>query len=158
MLVPSPGSKTILFLLMCAVMLAAPMPGQQPGSGQGGGRGKGNRWGDPTGDEPKYDPKTVTTVSGIVQDVGTHTSRRGTSRTQISIKTADRVVVANLGPSVFLNEKRLKLAKGEAVTVTGSMVKHEGEESLLAREIKTGSQTFVLRSEDGSPKWEERHR
>ena len=158
MLVPSPGSKTIPFLLLCALMLAAPMPSQQPGSGQGGGSGRGNRWGDPSGDEPKYDPKTVVTVSGTVQEVGTHRSRRGTARTQISIKTADRVVVANLGPSVFLDEKKLKLAKGNAVTVTGLIVKHDGEEFLLAREIKTGSQTFVLRSEDGSPKWEERHR
>ena len=154
----SPQRKILLLFFVAALTLVVPAPGQQ---GKGSGGGRGNRWGE-EGDEPKYDPKTLVTVSGTIQEIGTHAGRLGTPRSRILIHTKtsgiEANIEANLGPSSFLEENRVTLEKGEAVTVTGSKVKHDGMEIVLVREIRSKTRTFLLRTEDGSPRWEARHR
>ena len=100
----------------------------------------------------------MVTVRGVVQEVATHLGRLGTPRAQIFITSATRTIEVNLGLSSFLEEKKLTLAKGDSIAVTGSKVKRGDGFMILAREIRNGTQSLVLRSEDGSPKWEQRHR
>ena len=145
--------RVALCSLLLATILAVPSFAQQAGGG-----GKRNRWGEPSDDDPKYDPKTETTVKGAIWQVRPHFGRRGTPRAVILITVAGGVVEANLGPTSFLDENKLKLTPGDAVTVTGSKVKDGKGERVLGREITVGKQTLVLRSKDGQPKWEERHR
>ena len=45
----------------------------------------------------------------------------------------------HLGPTWFLEKEGLKLAKGDAVEVTGSLVESEGKTFLVAREVKKGA-------------------
>jgi hypothetical protein len=138
----------LLFLSVAAISSLA---------GQAGG-GKRNRWGEPSDDDPKYNLKSEVTASGVVEKVGDHRGRRGTPRTEITLKTPAGIIEANLGPAIFLEENKLKLVKGDAVIVTGSQVSTSGGERILAREVRKASQTVVLRSPDGQPRWEQRHR
>lgn len=144
--------SAFLFLLMLAAFAVS--AAQQPaGSGE-----KRNRWGEASDDDPKYDPKTEVSIRGVIQEVGTHYGRRGTPRTEIYITERTGLVVANLGPSSFLEENKFKLSRGDTVNVTGSKVKTGAGERILARRVEMRGHILELRSPDGSPKWQDRHR
>lgn len=151
MLIPRTRAAT-LFVLTLAIF-AVSAAGQQAGSGD-----KRNRWGEASDDDPKYDSRTEVTVHGVIQEVGVHYGRRGTPRTEIFITRPSGVAAANLGPASFLEENKLKLSKGDSVGVTGSKVKTDAGERILARRVEVRGQILELRSKDGTPKWEQRHR
>lgn len=44
-------------------------------------------------------------------------------------------------------------SKGDQIAVTGSMVKHDGADLVLAREVVKGNDTLVLRDDKGNPVW-----
>jgi hypothetical protein len=148
-----PRIKAATLFLLTLAMFAVSAAGQQAGSGE-----KRNRWGEESDDDPKYDPQTEVSVRGVIQEVGTHYGRRGTPRTEIFITRPSGVLAASLGPTSFLEEKKLNLSKGDSVAVTGSRVKTEAGERILARRIEAHGRILELRSKDGTPKWEERHR
>lgn len=110
-------------------------------------------------DEPRYDTRTVATFSGTVSAVGSHTGKRGNPRTRVTLKTKDGAVELHLGPTVFLEEKKLNLTAGDSITAIGSRVKQEdGSDLIIVREVTRGSQVLKLRNEEGRPLWEERHK
>jgi hypothetical protein len=74
------------------------------------------------------------------------------------LKTSTETIRVNLGPSWFLTQEKYAFAKGEAVTVTGSRVKMDASEVVIAREIKKGTQTMTFRDAKGFPKWSGRGR
>jgi hypothetical protein len=43
--------------------------------------------------------------------------------------------------------------KGDELSFTGSRVKQDGGDVILAREVVKGNDTFVLRDAKGSPVW-----
>jgi DNA polymerase III alpha subunit len=109
--------------------------------------------------EPRYDVQTVGTFVGTVTAVGSHTGKRGNARTRVTIDTKAGPVELHLGPTVFLDEKKLTFAKGDQITVLGSRVKQDdGRELVIARQVTKGTQVLKLRNEEGRPLWEERHK
>jgi hypothetical protein len=50
----------------------------------------------------------------------------------------------------------ITFAKGEQISFTGSKVKGEESEVILAREIVKGADTWTLRDAKGSPVWDPR--
>jgi DNA/RNA endonuclease YhcR with UshA esterase domain len=52
---------------------------------------------------------------------------------------------AHLGPTNFLTQKGFTFAKGEQIEVTGSSVKYNGTDAVIAREVKKGDKTLTLR-------------
>ena len=59
----------------------------------------------------------------------------------------------HLGPSTYLAEKNFTIRKGDTLEITGSLVKTGGAEAVIAREVKKGSETLVLRDKNGMPLW-----
>jgi DNA/RNA endonuclease YhcR with UshA esterase domain len=53
----------------------------------------------------------------------------------------------------FMKDFDFSFAKGDVVEVTGSKVKFEGVDTILAREIKRGNDVFAFRDKDGNPVW-----
>ena len=102
---------------------------------------------------PVYDPSTVVTVQGTVEAVKQITGPRGWAGTHLTLKTESGTVDVHVGPSWFLKQKDLSFAKGDQIEVTGSKVKFENAEALLAREIKKGEKTITLRNAQGIPVW-----
>ena len=100
-----------------------------------------------------YNPATETTVKGAVEEVNTITGRHGWNGTHLALKTKDKTIDVHLGPASFLKEKGFSFAKGDQVEVTGSKTEYAGSAVIIAREVKKGGKTLVLRNAQGIPEW-----
>jgi|SRR5579875_1343743 hypothetical protein len=100
-----------------------------------------------------YNPAAETTVKGTVEEVRTVTGRGGWNGTHLTMKTADKTIDVHLGPASFLKQKGFTFAKGDQIEVTGAKAEFGGSEAIIAREVKKGSETLVLRDAQGIPKW-----
>jgi DNA/RNA endonuclease YhcR with UshA esterase domain len=113
--------------------------------------------------EPRYDPKTEVTVSGTVEEVQTQTPTAPRGRgpmtgmmmggTHLKLKTDKGIMDVRLGPSGYLAEKKFTVTKGDTLEVVGSLVKVEGGDALIARQIKRGKDKLELRDQSGKPLW-----
>jgi hypothetical protein len=104
---------------------------------------------------PRYDTATEFTLSGTVQEVREVTGGkgRGGRGTHLIVKGEKETFTVHVGPSSFLAEKKLTLATGDVVDIIGSRVKVADAEVVIAREIRKGTQTVVLRDAKGIPLW-----
>jgi hypothetical protein len=58
-----------------------------------------------------------------------------------------------LCPESFLKDMGFSFSKGDEIALTGSKVKQESGELILAREVVKGTDTLVLRDDKGGPVW-----
>jgi hypothetical protein len=111
---------------------------------------RGGRQGSPM----MYDVKTETTVTGTVESVETIArARRGLGGTHLVVKTATEALEVHLGPTAYLSQQKITVAKGDAVEILGSRVTIDDEPVLLARQIKKGDASWTLRDASGRPLW-----
>lgn len=104
---------------------------------------------------PKYDPATEVTLKGAVQEV---TDRQcpvsGAVGEHLLLKIAeDKTIEVHLAATKFVKTYELVFNKGDEIEVTGSKVKLDGVDTIYAREIKRGNDTFVFRDKNGAPVW-----
>jgi hypothetical protein len=110
-------------------------------------------------DSPRYDLATEATVTGTVESVeqiagpGGGRGRRGLGGTHITLKTGAETLDVHLGPTAFLTEKKVAIAKGDTLVVVGSRVTVDGDRVFIAREVKKGDSTWTLRDAAGLPLW-----
>jgi hypothetical protein len=128
------------------LVLSTAIPvGAQP---QGGGQGS-----------PRYDVATEATVTGSVESVEQITSpgggrgRRGLGGTHLTLKTKADTLEVHLGPTAFLNEKKVAIAKGDTLMIVGSRVTVDGEPVFIAKEVRKGDSVWTLRDAAGLPLW-----
>jgi hypothetical protein len=112
---------------------------------------------------PMYDVKTEATVKGTIDSVETVTGAGARGRgaaggMHLVLKTVAGTLQVHVGPTAYLAEKGIVLAKGDAVEILGSRVTIGGEPVLIARQIKKGDQTWTLRDPSGRPLWSGRGR
>jgi len=107
---------------------------------------------------PVYNPATEITVKGTVEAVHQVTGRQGWGGTHLQLKTESETLDVHVGPSWFLSQKKMTFAKGDQIEVTGSKVKFDKADALLAREITKGDQKLTLRDKNGFPVWSRRGR
>jgi hypothetical protein len=142
MSIRSRRSTCVAFACTIVVFAASPLLGQGAGGGQGG---------------PRYDPATETTVTGTVEAVEQITppgrGRRGMGGTHLVLTTGAGPLEVHLGPTAFLQEKKVVITKGDTLEILGSRVTVEGEPVFLAREVKKGSSAWTLRDGAGLPLW-----
>jgi hypothetical protein len=130
--------------------------------GPGGhGRGPGPH------DRPAYDATSEATFKGTVADVKTgrsaldrliqiHTlgqGRTGVPEKQVLLRTDSGTVEIHLGPTAFLNEKKVEIREGDTLEVTGSRVTIGESDVVLARDIRKGDHVWTLRDATGQPLW-----
>ena len=63
-----------------------------------------------------------------------------------------------MGPTAYLDEKGITLAKGDVVEILGSGVTMGTGPVLIAKQIKKGDKTWTLRDASGRPLWSGRGR
>ena len=107
---------------------------------------------------PMYNVASEVTLSGTIDEVKTMAGPGGQGGIHLALKTTSETIQVDVGPSWFLTQQKYTLAKGDAIAVTGSRVKSGGAEHVIARQIKKGDQTMMLRDEKGFPKWSGRGR
>lgn len=103
---------------------------------------------------PDYDPATEVTLSGTVEEVlsmsGCGKARTGT---HVTLRAGEDVLEVALGPSDFLGDNGIEIAKGDALEVTGSKVQRHGGDLVLARAVRLGERSLTLRDAEGVPAW-----
>jgi hypothetical protein len=110
-----------------------------------------------------YDAKTETTIAGTVESIETITGSGGRGRrsmggTHLVLKTEKDAVEVHVGPTAYLADKGITLAKGDRLEILGSLVTVEKESFVIARQIKKGDKTWTLRDASGRPAWSGRGR
>ena len=102
---------------------------------------------------PRYDTANEVTLRGTITKVETHMGRMGWNGTHLIVSFDAETLAVHVGPSNYLEQQRFSFAAGEKIEVTGSRVKLEGSEVLIAREIKRGEKVLRLRNSQGIPAW-----
>jgi hypothetical protein len=106
---------------------------------------------------PKYDRATETTLKGTVEELklvppsGAKPVAYLLTKTGPD-KTKDTVEVF-LCPKSFLDELGIAFKADESIEITGSKVKQDGADLILAREVVKSGETLTFRFQDGKPAW-----
>lgn len=144
-------ASTLIMLTLAASSLTAeePIYSEYPYCCQG------NRYNSRRGQNyRRYDSKTIETLDGKVIRLDSNQSRIGTFQgTHLMMKTAQETIEVHVAPSWFLAEQDFDLAPKEKIVVIGSRINVDGKPAMVAREIKKGDRTLVLRDENGIPMW-----
>jgi DNA/RNA endonuclease YhcR with UshA esterase domain len=102
---------------------------------------------------PKYDVKTEVTVKGSVDEVKEVPNSKGQIGIYLMVKSGGEILEVRLCPNSFLKEFEVVFNKGDQLTITGSKVKVDDKQVILARQIEFGNNKITLRDPQGAPVW-----
>ncbi len=141
----------ILIMLMVTVFASA----NESLAQRGMGRGRGPRgWG--SGDQYclMYKPDTAETISGEVLSVEKVAPRNEMFYgVHLMVKTGEKTVSVHLGPGWYMEDQGIVFEPKDKVEITGSKVTFDGEEAIIATEVKKGDEILKLRDKNGIPYW-----
>ena len=112
----------------------------------------------PTADTslPKYDLQTESKTKGVVDEVKLVPWGTKKEVSELILKIGEDKVRVSVCPKPFQEEMGISFSKGDEIAITGSKVKQEGAEVILARELVRGTDTLMFRDNKGNPVWNER--
>ena len=104
---------------------------------------------------PKYSPAAETRFKGTVQEVIDRTCPvSGGLGSHVMLKLADgKIIEVHLAATKFVQSNQLLLRKGDQIEVVGNRLNFQGADTIFAREVTRGSETFVFRDKEGNPVW-----
>ncbi len=102
---------------------------------------------------PKYDASTETTFKGIVGELRFVPPSGPKPVAYVTTKTDKDSIQVFLCPKKFLDDMGITFKADDSIQVTGSKVKQDGADLILAREVVKGGETLTLRFQDGKPAW-----
>jgi hypothetical protein len=101
--------------------------------------------------KPTYNAATETRIEGIVREVQEFycpvTADRGS---HLVVKTTSGPVLVHVGIARTLRANNITFAAGDRVQVFGSAFRYNKMNSLIAREIIRGNETFTIRDAKGN--------
>jgi hypothetical protein len=103
---------------------------------------------------PKYDLHTETKTKGVIDEVNLLSVGTRKDFTELIVKNGDEKIHIYVCPKPFQEEMGISFSKGDQIAVTGSKVKQEASEVILARELVKGSDTLLFRDDKGNPVWD----
>jgi hypothetical protein len=127
--------RSTVLAVATVLLAAASVCGQTPAAGE-------------------YDTATEVTVRGEVTQ--THESKVATDHPglHLMLKTDKETIEIHACPVRFLSELDFAVETGDSLTVTGSLKKDPPV--IVARELRKGQLSLVLRDEKGVPNWSPR--
>jgi hypothetical protein len=105
---------------------------------------------------PKYDKQTEIKTNGVVEEINVLTVGNRKDFTELVLKSGADLVHIYVCPKPFQDEMGISFTKGDEIAVTGSKVKQEASDVILAREMVKGTDTLMFRDGKGKPVWDER--
>lgn len=105
---------------------------------------------------PKYDVHTEMKTKGTVDEVNLLALASKQDIAELIIKSGDDKIHIYVCPKAFEDEMGISFTKGDEIAVTGSKVKQEAVDVILARELVKGTDTLVFRDDKGNPVWNAR--
>jgi hypothetical protein len=127
--------RILAFLLLCVVPGISQKP--QPGM-------------------PKYDLQTETKTKGIVDEINVLALGTRKDFTELVIKSGEDKLHIYVCPKPFQDEMGISFTKGDELVITGSKVKQEASDVILARQLVKGTDTLMFRDDKGNPVWDPR--
>lgn len=103
---------------------------------------------------PKYDLHTETKTKGVVSEMKLESFGPRKDFTTLIVKSGDDTVQIYVCPKPFQEEMGISFNKGDEIAVTGSKVKQEASDVILARELVKGTDTLMFRDDKGQPVWD----
>ena len=110
----------------------------------------------PSSGPPKYDRQTEMKTSGVIEEINVLTVGSRKDFTELVLKSGDDKLHIYVCPKPFQDEMGISFIKGDELAVTGSKVKQETADVILAREVVKGTDTLMFRDEKGKPVWDDR--
>jgi hypothetical protein len=101
----------------------------------------------------KYDPATETTFKAVVGQLKFVPPAGPKPIAYLETKSPPDSVEVFLCPKKFLDDMGIAFKADDEVQITGSKVKQDGADLILAREVTKGGDTLILRFKDGKPAW-----
>ena len=129
--------KAVVLACLAAMMVLAPLVLAQKADEEGA----------------KYDVAKEVTIKGTVEEIKEVPNPKGQIGIYLMVKTGGEVMEVRLCPNSFLKEFEVVFHKGDQVTITGSKVRLNEKDAILAREIELGNNKIVLRDTKGVPAW-----
>lgn len=102
---------------------------------------------------PRYETSSEVTAKGVIEKVDSQTGRMGWNGVHLVVKFDAETLTVHVGPSAYVEQKGFSFAEGDRIEVTGSKIKFEGSDIIVARVIKKGDEVLTLRNERGIPEW-----
>jgi hypothetical protein len=102
---------------------------------------------------PKYDLHTEMKTKGVVDEIKLLPMGTRKDFTELIIKSGEDKIQIYVCPKPFEDEMGISFSKGDEIAVTGSKVKQEESDVILAREMLKGADTLLFRDDKGNPVW-----
>lgn len=103
---------------------------------------------------PKYDLLTEMKTQGVIDEVNLLPFGTKKDFTELIIKSGQDKLHIYLCPKTFEEEMGINFSKGDEIAVTGSKVKQESSDVILARVLVRGPDTLLFRDDKGKPVWD----
>ncbi len=105
---------------------------------------------------PIYDLHAEMKTKGEIDEVNLLSVGTRKDFTELILKQGEEKIHIYVCPKPFEEEMGISFTKGDQIAVTGSKVKHEGADVILARELVKGEDTLMFRDAKGAPVWDAR--
>lgn len=98
-----------------------------------------------------YNIATESTLKGVVRAVEDYTcavSENEIGR-HLRLQTATGMVEVHLAPARVMRSQKFTFSPGDQIEVLGSKLSLQGQDSIIAREITRGNESFFIRDREG---------
>ena len=98
-----------------------------------------------------YNVSAETTIRGVVrtvEDFSCPVSENEIGR-HLRLQTATGMMEIHLAPARVMRSQKFTFSPGDQIEVSGSQLSLQGQESIIAREITRGSESFFVRDRQG---------
>jgi len=104
---------------------------------------------------PKYNAAAEAVYKGTVDDLRDRECPvSGGMGSHIMLKLeSGEILEVHLATTKFVKLVDLNLQKGDTIEVTGWKTEFEGVQTIFARAVKHGDETYTFRDKDGKPAW-----
>jgi hypothetical protein len=104
---------------------------------------------------PKYNSAAEAAYKGTVEDVRDRQCPiSGGVGTHILMQLENgNTIEVHLATTEFTKMLEVNLRKGDPIGVTGWKTEFGGVQTIFAREVRYGNDTYIFRAKDGTPAW-----
>jgi hypothetical protein len=109
---------------------------------------------DPAAGVPQYNVKSETDFVGTILKIREVPAGEAFAGVHLTMQNKNETIDVFLGPADFIKLMAMPLRQGlKDVGITGSKVKFEGNDLVLARELRVEKTVLSIRDETGFPNW-----
>jgi hypothetical protein len=106
---------------------------------------------------PKYEVQGEAKMKGTVEELKLPPKGSEKEAAHLLLKVGADTVDVYLCPPSYLDDMGVTFKKGDEISLTGSKIKQDGADLIVAREVVKGTDALMLRDEKGVPVWNWRH-